>query len=53
MNNLHNLASSEIQRLASAGDTSYETMRSVYDYLHERLMDKAAEVQAMMTMYKS
>lgn len=53
MNALHGLAVAEVRRLADAGDESYSTMKMVYDYLHERLMDKAAEVQAMMTMYKA
>lgn len=52
MNTLHSLAVAEIRKLEAEGDSSYSTMKDVYDYLHERMMDKAAEVQAMMNMYK-
>lgn len=52
MTNLHTMAVNEIRRLAEEGDESYKTMKAVYDYLHEKVTEKAASVQAMMNMYK-
>lgn len=53
MNNLHAMALEEINKLAASGDKSYDTMKPVFDYLHARLMDKAAEYQSLVTLFKN
>lgn len=50
-NVLHGLATESIKSIEGASE-HYETMKDVYQYLHARLMDKAAKVNTMIAMFK-
>lgn len=52
MNVLHGLATQTIKELDGASE-HYEKMRVIYEFLHDRLLEKSATVNTMMTMYKN
>lgn len=52
MNVLHGLATQSIKELDGASE-HYERMKVIYTFLHERLLDKSAQVNTMLTMYKT
>ena len=52
MNLLHNEVSSIIRRYRETEGEPPAEMVAVYEYLHKKQIDKAAEVKTMQSMYK-
>mgnify|MGYP003337924644 CR=1 FL=1 len=49
MNMLHMMAVREIKKVS--GTPEYEVMKNIYNYLHERLMEKADKVQRKISEF--
>ena len=52
MNMLHNMVVGIIQKYRKDSGEPPAQMLAVYDYLHQKQIEKAAEVKAMQGMYK-
>ena len=52
MNMLHNMVVNIIQKYRKENGEPPESMLAVYNYLHKKQIEKAAEVKAMQGMYK-
>ena len=53
MSRLHNVVVDIIERYRKANGEPPASMMAVYDYLHKKQIDKAAEVKSMQDMYKA
>lgn len=52
VNKLHDAVSRLIREYREKHGEPPETMQAVYDYLHDRHMDRAAEVKAIQSIYR-
>lgn len=51
--NLHGLVTKLIQQYRAVEGEPPEGMLAIYDYLHEKYIDKAKEIKILQEMYKN
>ena len=52
MNKLHDMITRAINHMKAKGEEVNEKMMTIYEYEHDKMMEKATKVRVMQEMYK-